>query len=251
MSRPRVVLVEDDVTIRAWVAMALEELAIDLVCCTTLDEARQCLRRAGQAPALLLQDLMLPDGNGLDLLTEVQTWPAAQRPAHIVLLSASPHLPKAPQQTQWGLDEILPKPVALDRLITCVERWTGLGDAMREGPGTPDAAAAASPPVQDVIERLFGGDAALYRAFHTRSLAQFRQDLASADGALQAGDMAGMRRVAHNLKSVLTLLGHARLATLAAQLEAQAQHPAPGDTAHVAALWSELRSGLQSLTRTA
>lgn len=77
--RIRVMLVEDDAPIRERMAAILADAgSLDLVgAVADLAEARALC--AAQVPAVLITDLRLPDGNGLDLIREVrQTYPAME-----------------------------------------------------------------------------------------------------------------------------------------------------------------------------
>ena len=62
----RVLLLEDDPAVRLFLQMALEPLSLNLVPCATLAQARQALADPGVR--LVLTDLALPDGSGLELL---------------------------------------------------------------------------------------------------------------------------------------------------------------------------------------
>ena len=78
------------------------------------------------------------------------------------------------------------------------------------------------PLIAEVIAARFDGDAALYRAFAATCALQFALDAAAGQLACEAEDMAGLRRLAHDLKSALHMLGHDSLSDLAAQVEDQA-----------------------------
>lgn len=77
--RIRVMLVEDDAPIRermAAILAAAEQLEL-VGAAADMDEARRLC--AGELPAVLITDLRLPDGNGLDLIREVRaTYPAME-----------------------------------------------------------------------------------------------------------------------------------------------------------------------------
>lgn len=84
--RGRVVLVDDDPTIRRLFALALEDLDIDLQLCPSVAQARQVLR---EAPAqLLVTDLMMPGENGFDLLQALNDDPGLRAGARLAVFSA-------------------------------------------------------------------------------------------------------------------------------------------------------------------
>ena len=70
MALPRVLLLEDDPAVRRFVALALEPLPLQLLPCGTLAEARALLEHT--PVQLVLMDLALPDGSGLELLPSLQ-----------------------------------------------------------------------------------------------------------------------------------------------------------------------------------
>jgi DNA-binding response OmpR family regulator/HPt (histidine-containing phosphotransfer) domain-containing protein len=74
---PRVLVLDDSLTVRMELGDLLEEAGFAVVLCATVAEARAAL---AEPPALALLDVHLPDGDGLDLLAELraggQTLPA-------------------------------------------------------------------------------------------------------------------------------------------------------------------------------
>ena len=62
----RILLLEDDMALGQGIAMALQIPNIEIAVCRTLAEARRAL--AETAFVLLILDVNLPDGSGLDLL---------------------------------------------------------------------------------------------------------------------------------------------------------------------------------------
>ncbi len=236
-ARPRVLLVEDDASIRRFVAMALEDMPIELVEAGTLAEAEAVL--AGAPLRLVISDLMLPDGSGMALLQALAADPQRRHGARLAAFSAGISAERRAQLEALGVDEVISKPASLAALEGCVQRAL---DAAPPPPPMP-----APPPVAaDVVERHFGGDRALYEAFSDACYGQFTADLRQGDAAAAAADLPAQRRLAHSLKSVLQTLGHDDASRAAAALEALA---AEGDRARVPAAWSRLRSLLAPLAR--
>jgi hypothetical protein len=104
------------------------------------------------------------------------------------------------------------------------------------------ASGSADPRVADVIAANFEGDAALYAAFAAACAAQFPFDIQCGDDACAAADMARLGRLAHDLKSALTLLGRVEAGSLAARIEEAA---VAGDIATARSDWKVLRRVLQ------
>lgn len=239
----RVLLVEDDASIRRFVALALEEEALQLDTACSLAEARAALARADFD--LVIADLMLGDGNGLDLLRELASRPTVTR----IAFSAGIDRTTRARLDALGVTEVLAKPVSLAALHEAV---TQARQALRpEGaPGTRAGQAAQAPAIPPspaetaAIEGYFGGERSLYLLYRQQCLAQFADDLRQGDTCAAADDAAAMRRLAHSLKSVLAMLGADAAAACARAMEDSA---AAGDTPRAAALWRELSLALQAL----
>ena len=94
---------------------------------------------------------------------------------------------------------------------------------------TPEPASALPqldhPPPLDpaVVEALTAGNGADARAVLADFLASTAQDIASAEAARNAGDLAELARQAHKVKGASRMVGALELAQCAAQLEAAAR----------------------------
>lgn len=244
MARPRVMLVDDDASIRHFVALALEELDVTLIACASVAEALAALR--AETVQLLLTDLMMPGETGLDLLQHLCDDPTLRGEALQVVFSAG--LGAAAQERLAGFDiwRQLSKPVSVLKLEDCVR------DALSPPQAAPGH--ALNTPTADTgllssdelaaIAAHFGGDRGLFLAFRASCLAQFEADIVKGDGGLMLGHLSELHHLAHSLKSVLSTLGQPPLADVARQLEGCA---ARGDLHQAAPLWAELRSGLAAL----
>lgn len=231
---PRVLLVEDDASIRRFVALALEDEALELVQAATLAEAVQALR--GSPFALVLCDLMLPDGSGLNLLRELAAPGAPSASARRVAFSAGISAATRRELQAAGVHELLPKPASLADLQACVAR------ALHTAPGAsapPVAKSQAGSP--QAVAEFFGGDQGLYDAYLAQCRPQFLRDASAGDLAQAQADLGALRRLAHSLKSVWRSLGWEADSSLAARVE---DHAARQDATSAWALWPELRACL-------
>lgn len=263
---PRVLLVEDDVSIRQFVGMALEDEPLQLLSCPTLKAARQALDLAGSELALVLLDMMLPDGTGLELLQD----PTRHRPgmaARWVVFSAG--IPAETRQLLSTLDvaQVLDKPVPLDRLLACVRAactaWLAVqghlpsavpGHAHRQQPAlpTPPQPTSTSPEIRatghslaheaEAIQQYFFGQEALFKAMKHQALQHLPLDSQTIERCITDQDPQMLRRAAHNLKSVTRMLGQARASDLARALEDAAVH---ADQRVWQSLWNGLRAELE------
>ena len=124
----RVLVVEDDASIRTVVAEALRRAGHEVVTADSLAAADRAL--AGGPPDVLVTDVVLPDGNGLDHLAGVA---ARHRALPVIVLSARNTLTTAVRAAQAGAYEYLPKPFDLDVLTRAVA-----GAAARSSAPAPD-----------------------------------------------------------------------------------------------------------------
>ena len=102
----------------------------------------------------------------------------------------------------------------------------------------------APPSVHAAIANNFDGDTQLYQAFAAECAVQFAYDVSAGQARCDAGDLLALRRLAHDLKSALIMLGHDELFAVAQTLEGQA---AAGDLASARASWRVLCADLSLL----
>lgn len=236
---PRVVLVEDDASIRRLVALALEDLPVDLVPCADAAQARQALHDA--PAALLLTDLMMPGESGLALLQALAADPALRGPARLAVFSAGVDQPTRAALDALGVWRVLHKPASMAGLQDFITQSLQAQPAPTGALPVPEPAPASDDDEAAAITLHFGGDAALFRAYRQSCLAQFTEDIAVGDAALASGDLGALRRLGHSLKSVLLTLGHATPARQAQALDAAA---AAGEAQGSATHWQALRETL-------
>ena len=237
MKRARLLLVEDDAAIRRFVTLALEEMPLDIVEAPTLAAAIEALH--GTPFQVVLCDLMLPDGSGLDLLRGLAGADSPCPGAARVAFSAGVSAAVSRELNRAGVLEILAKPASLAALESCVLRALAAS--------TLSGASSAAPPVatHSAVAEFFGGDLALFQAFWAQCRPQFLHDAATGDQAVQHADLAALRRVAHSLKTLLLMLGEPADSLLAARVESAAG----AELANAAALWPPLAVRLRQLAR--
>lgn len=107
---PKVLLIEDERQIRRFVRIAVEEEGCQVIEAGTMAEG---LAAAGsERPDLIVLDLGLPDGNGVDLIRDVRGW--ADTP--IVILSARAQEADKIDALDAGADDYLTKPFGVGEL---------------------------------------------------------------------------------------------------------------------------------------
>ena len=111
-----ILVVDDDAAIRTVVAQALKRDGHRVVTAATIAEAERHL--AGRPPDVLVTDVVLPDGNGLDLVERIVS---AHRGLPAIVLSAQNTLTTAVRSNEVGAFDYLPKPFDLDALSQSVQ----------------------------------------------------------------------------------------------------------------------------------
>ncbi|MFL1406018.1 sigma-54-dependent transcriptional regulator [Marinobacter sp. M1N3S26] len=116
-TRETLLLIEDDASLRT---LLQEELALDgyrvLVASTSAEGMAMVLERS---PDLVISDLRLPDGDGLDVLRKLQ---AEGRMVPFVIITAFGTVDQAVDALQAGADDFLTKPLSTEHLRLKVKR---------------------------------------------------------------------------------------------------------------------------------
>lgn len=153
MNGGRILVVDDDEAIRTVVSEALRRDGHLVAAAASVAEQRALMESF--APDLLITDVILPDGNGLDLVPE---WLARNPEMPIIIFSAQNTLSTAVRATEQGAFEYLPKPFDLDELCRAVRD----GLRRRAGGGVPSVSddndalplIGRSPAMQDVYRTI-------------------------------------------------------------------------------------------------
>jgi DNA-binding NtrC family response regulator len=117
-ARPRVLVIEDETLFARAVARSLEGVGYDVMGADSLLSGRKAMQAA--TPDLVLLDLRLPDGSGMDLLAELSAL-GDDRP-QVLVLTAYGEIGDAVQAIKLGAADYLKKPIDLDELRLVVER---------------------------------------------------------------------------------------------------------------------------------
>ena len=161
MSARTVLVAEDDAAIRTVIKRALGRDGFQVRAVETGAALRRLVAGPEGEGAVVVTDVLLPDGNGLDLIAEL----LRLRPGlPVIVVSAQNTLTTAIRATKQGAFDYLPKPFDIDALSrTVAAAFAALGGPFPE----PAAAAEALPmigrsaPMQEVyrtLARLVGTD---------------------------------------------------------------------------------------------
>ncbi|HEX6129599.1 MAG TPA: response regulator transcription factor [Candidatus Limnocylindria bacterium] len=107
----RVLVVDDDPTIREVIGRTLHRHGYDVVMTATVTEALEAERR--RRPDLIILDLGLPDGEGTEVIDAVR----AHRPTPIIVLSVRGRERDKVDALDRGADDYLTKPFGIDELL--------------------------------------------------------------------------------------------------------------------------------------
>lgn len=209
MTPPRVLLVEDDASVRRFVTTALDDIPIEIIQRDTLRGAIECL--FSEAPVdLVLTDLRLADGSALNLVE----WLTVHRNCRVAVFSAGMTADIKARLKKMGVWRILDKPVSLSALYTCVTQGTEpspLMDMSRQPATSPST-----------VDAYFAGDKALYGSYVNSCLSNFPADVKACEQALAENDLNSLKRCAQSLKTVLNMIGQEEHALTARMLEQSA-----------------------------
>ncbi len=104
-------IVDDEVSLRDFLSIVFEEEGWHVETSASLAEARAALQRT--EPDLILCDLMLPDGSGLDLLRDAK----AQHPSvAVIMITAHTSTKSAVEALKSGAFDYIAKPFDIDEM---------------------------------------------------------------------------------------------------------------------------------------
>jgi DNA-binding response OmpR family regulator len=110
-----VLIVDDSLTVRMDLAEAFQAAGFDAVPCASIAETRRALAKA--KVALIVLDVLLPDGNGVDLLAELRAAPTSAS-IPVVMLSTEAEVKDRVRALQTGADEYIGKPYEIAYLVS-------------------------------------------------------------------------------------------------------------------------------------
>jgi CheY-like chemotaxis protein len=119
-SGTRILIVEDDPMVRGLVVLMLAAVGFSSVAVGSVSEAVGRLRE--RPPALVLADLLMPDGGGLHLLRAMR---GTQEETPVVVVTGAGDPALHDTALSLGAKEVLLKPFTLTDLHGVVSRWLG------------------------------------------------------------------------------------------------------------------------------
>ncbi|WP_046657171.1 response regulator [Lysobacter capsici] len=214
---PRVLLVEDDPTSRAFLTAAVEAMPAEVDGADTL-AAAMALGNA-QDYQLWLFDAHLPDGSGIDLLERLRRLhPATPALAH----TATGESEVRNRLIASGFSDVLVKPLPAAAVRCAIRRLLSLPE--HDAPASSSTASSQEEaPVwdDDIAARALNGNRvhiATLRGLFTQELPNARRSICA---AAQLGNLEALRGELHKLRASCGFVGAARLAQAVQALQAQ------------------------------
>jgi len=259
----RLILVaEDNPTNRQVIRRQLT--ALGHACDVAEDGAQALAALRRDSFGLLLTDCHMPELDGFELTAAIRADEAgrdgdARLP--VIAITANALQGEAERCLAAGMDDYLSKPVALDKLDSCLDRWlppwpdgtgpTRTASASAEPSVLAPTATAYSPagpaPIDtSVLAGFIGDDPEMIAAMVRDFVAAARDAVTETAAAAAAQDPKGVREAAHKLKSSAATVGAARLSQTCVDLES-AGHD--GDLPAVTALLPKLQAEMTEIER--
>jgi two-component system response regulator HydG len=118
VSQPgRILIVEDDVAVSSAMIDMLGIAGHEATAVASARDMRTYLEE--RTPELVLLDLGLPDADGLDLLSEIQT---SDELVSVVVVTGTSDVATVVEAMRLGAQDFLPKPIAAQGLVEAVDR---------------------------------------------------------------------------------------------------------------------------------
>lgn len=115
----RILIVEDNLAIDTMLTYALRKKGFEVISESRLLDAFE--RVYAHTFDLILLDLNLPDGNGLELLTYLRLEAHLSTP--VIILSAVKQQVSIAEALSWGACEFVTKPFSVVALMQQIEAW--------------------------------------------------------------------------------------------------------------------------------
>lgn len=113
---PHVLIVDDEANTRAMLAEVVSREGLTVAVAQDLREAR--IQMVRQTPDVILTDLKLPDGSGMDLFRDLDS----KVPVEVILITGHASVESAVDALRLGAADYLVKPINMQRLKAILDR---------------------------------------------------------------------------------------------------------------------------------
>jgi two-component system sensor histidine kinase/response regulator len=221
---PLVLVVEDNDINRAVAMRTLERLGYRALGARNGAEAVE--KFAPETYAAVLMDCQMPVMDGYQATGRLRAAEAGHRPTPILAMTAGALTGDRERCLAAGMDDYIPKPIAFEDLSATLRRWIPLDG---RAAGTGGAGSAEVAPSSPLDARVLGELRALDEPgsgfFHGvigLFLATTPARVEALAAAVRNADAAGIRALAHGLRSTCGNVGARRLHDLCAEIEERA-----------------------------
>jgi len=131
----RVLIVDDEPSLLESLEMYLSEKGYTVACAQSVSEALE--KSSSFEPEVIILDVRLPDGDGLEVLAELKR---RSRDSGIIVITAFHDMETTIRAIKLGASEYIPKPIDVEELEEAIGRvlkasyGSGQGDALRIDP---------------------------------------------------------------------------------------------------------------------
>ena len=129
--KPAILIVDDSLTVRMDLRDTLESAGFPTMVCEALAPARAAL--AERPFALVILDVILPDGDGIDFLREIKAMPPPAIP--VMLLSTEAEVRDRARGLKTGADDYVGKPYDRNYILARARQLMGAGERTAGTPG--------------------------------------------------------------------------------------------------------------------
>jgi signal transduction histidine kinase/DNA-binding response OmpR family regulator/HPt (histidine-containing phosphotransfer) domain-containing protein/PAS domain-containing protein len=277
----RILLAEDNATNQKLALRLLARMGYRADVVANGLEVLRALKR--QVYDVVLMDIQMPELDGLEATRRIRhEWPAEQQP-HVIAMTANAMQGDREMCLAAGMDGYISKPIRVEALVAALSKSRPLqpsqataggnaalaaeagaavarnGEARGtaspadpEPPARPDAA-VLDPAALNTLLSVLGGEFVYLAELIDSFLEDAPQLLAELNQFVEAGDAAGVRRVAHSLKSNGADFGATTFSDLCKELEmlgkSGALEGAAGLAARIGAEYDRVEAALTALRR--